>query len=50
MTPIYIAGIAMTVFGRHGERSLESLAREGSTGLGDAGRSRADPASHSIPA
>ncbi|MBK6287957.1 MAG: thiolase family protein [Gammaproteobacteria bacterium] len=44
MTPIYIAGIAMTVFGRHGERSLESLAREALDGaLGDAGCSRADP-------
>ena len=28
MTDIYIAGIAMTVFGRHFERSLEDLARE----------------------
>jgi hypothetical protein len=27
MTDIYIAGIAMTVFGRHFERSLEDLAR-----------------------
>ncbi len=44
MTPIYIAGIAMTVFGRHIERSLESLAREALEGaLGDAGCSRADP-------
>ena len=44
MSTIYIAGIAMTVFGRHGERSLESLAREALDGaLGDAGCSRADP-------
>ena len=44
MTPIYIAGIAMTVFGRHIERSLESLAREALEGaLADAGCSRADP-------
>ena len=28
MSNIYIAGIAMTVFGRHPERSLEDLARE----------------------
>src|SRR5476649_1198131 len=28
MSNIYVAGIAMTVFGRHPERSLEDLARE----------------------
>ena len=28
MSNIYIAGIAMTVFGRHLERSIEDLARE----------------------
>ena len=28
MNDIYIAGIAMTVFGRHLERSLDDLARE----------------------
>ena len=28
MTPIYVAGIAMTVFGRHPERSLHDLADE----------------------
>ena len=28
MSNIYIAGIAMTVFGRHIERSLDDLARE----------------------
>lgn len=38
MTDIYIAGIAMTVFGRHLERSLEDLAREALDGaLKDAG-------------
>ncbi len=38
MTAIYIAGIAMTVFGRHFERSLEDLAREAVDGaLKDAG-------------
>lgn len=38
MGDIYIAGIAMTVFGRHMERSLEDLAGEALTGaLNDAG-------------
>jgi len=38
MSPIYIAGIAMTVFGRHLERSLEDLAGEALQGaLKDAG-------------
>jgi len=38
MSPIYIAGIAMTVFGRHIERSLEDLAAEALQGaLKDAG-------------
>lgn len=38
MSTIYIAGIAMTVFGRHLERSLEDLAREALQGaLKDAG-------------
>jgi acetyl-CoA acetyltransferase len=38
MTDIYIAGISMTVFGRHFERSLEDLAREAVEGaLKDAG-------------
>ena len=38
MSPIYIAGIAMTVFGRHLDRSLEDLAREALQGaLKDAG-------------
>ncbi len=38
MTDIYIAGIAMTVFGRHVERSLDDLAREALQGaLKDAG-------------
>ena len=32
MTTIYIAGIAMTVFGRHIERSLDDLAREALNG------------------
>lgn len=37
MTNIYIAGIAMTVFGRHFERSIEDLAGEALRGaLGDA--------------
>ena len=41
MTAIYIAGIAMTVFGRHFERSLADLAREAVDGaLKDAGASR----------
>jgi acetyl-CoA acetyltransferase len=38
MTAVYIAGIAMTVFGRHFERSLEDLAHEAVDGaLKDAG-------------
>lgn len=38
MTAVYIAGIAMTVFGRHFERSLEDLAREAvDSALKDAG-------------
>ncbi|VVN82099.1 thiolase family protein [Pseudomonas fluorescens] len=38
MSTIYIAGIAMTVFGRHLERSLEDLAREAlNSALQDAG-------------
>ena len=38
MSNIYIAGIAMTVFGRHPERSLEDMAREALQGaLKDAG-------------
>jgi acetyl-CoA acetyltransferase len=38
MNPIYIAGIAMTVFGRHVERALDDLAREALQGaLNDAG-------------
>ncbi|MFA5939955.1 MAG: thiolase family protein [Sinimarinibacterium sp.] len=40
---IYIAGIAMTVFGRHAERSLDDLAREALEGaLKDAGCRRDD--------
>ena len=43
MSNIYIAGIAMTVFGRHLERSLEDLAGEALQGaLKDAGCSTAD--------
>ena len=43
MSPIYIAGIAMTVFGRHFERSLEDMAREALQGaLNDAGCDIAD--------
>lgn len=43
MTAIYIAGIAMTVFGRHFERSLEDMAREAVEGaLKDAGCAKAD--------
>lgn len=43
MNTVYIAGIAMTVFGRHIERSLEDLAREALDGaLKDAGCSRSD--------
>ena len=38
MTQVYVAGIAMTVFGRHPERSLEDLAGEAlSRALADAG-------------
>ena len=41
MSNIYIAGIAMTVFGRHPERSLEDLAREALSGaLQDYGRAK----------
>jgi acetyl-CoA acetyltransferase len=43
MTAVYVAGIAMTVFGRHPERSLEDLAGEALAGaLKDAGCSAAD--------
>lgn len=43
MSAIYIAGIAMTVFGRHMERSLDDLAREALQGaLNDAGCTRED--------
>ena len=43
MTNIYIAGIAMTVFGRHPDRSLEDLAGEALRGaLQDAGCTVAD--------
>jgi len=43
MRPVYVAGIAMTVFGRHPERSLHELAGEAVTAaLKDAGCSRAD--------
>ncbi|MBL0149509.1 MAG: thiolase family protein [Ideonella sp.] len=43
MSSIYIAGIAMTVFGRHPERSLEDMAREALQGaLKDAGAEIAD--------
>lgn len=43
MTPIYVAGIAMTVFGRHPERSLHDLAGEALQGaLLDAGCRAAD--------
>ena len=38
MTQIYVAGIAMTVFGRHPDRSLHDLAGEALTrALADAG-------------
>lgn len=41
MTQIYIAGIAMTVFGRHFERSLDDMAGEAVAGaLKDAGATR----------
>ena len=44
MTQIYVAGIAMTVFGRHPERSLEDLAGEALRGaLQDAGCDIRDP-------
>ena len=43
MSTIYIAGIAMTVFGRHLERGLDDLAREALDGaLADAGCTRAE--------
>ena len=43
MSSIYVAGIAMTVFGRHPERSLDDLAREALAGaLKDAGCAAAD--------
>ncbi len=43
MSEIYIAGIAMTVFGRHPERELHDLAGEALEGaLRDAGCARAD--------
>lgn len=43
MSAIYVAGIAMTVFGRHLERSLSELAGEALNGaLEDAGCGRAD--------
>jgi acetyl-CoA acetyltransferase len=43
MEPIYIAGIAMTLFGRHPDRSLQDLAREALDGaLVDAGACHAD--------
>jgi acetyl-CoA acetyltransferase len=43
VTDVYIAGIAMTVFGRHPERSLHDLAGEALRGaIGDAGCRAAD--------
>ncbi|MCB1856395.1 MAG: thiolase family protein [Halieaceae bacterium] len=43
MSDIYIAGIAMTVFGRHPDRSLEDMAGEALAGaLQDAGCARSD--------
>ncbi|ANI79254.1 thiolase family protein [Sphingobium sp. EP60837] len=43
MEPIYIAGIAMTQFGRHMDRSLQHLAKEALDGaLKDAGARHAD--------
>lgn len=43
MEPIYIAGIAMTEFGRHPDRSLEGMALEALNGaLADSGAQRAD--------
>ena len=38
MSDVYIAGVGMTVFGRHPERSLDDMAREALNGaLQDAG-------------
>ena len=46
MTTIYVAGIAMTVFGRHLERTLDDLAGEALQGaLKDAGCTAATSAS-----
>lgn len=43
MTDIYIAGIAMTLFGRHLERSVDDLAREAlEAAVADAGCSKGD--------
>ncbi|MDP9140948.1 MAG: thiolase family protein, partial [Pseudomonadota bacterium] len=43
MNTIYVVGVAMTVFGRHLERSLEDLAEEALTiALTDAGCERSD--------
>ena len=43
MSDIYVAGIAMTVFGRHPERSLHDLAGEALGGaLKDAGCAASD--------
>jgi acetyl-CoA acetyltransferase len=43
MEQLYIAGIAMTVFGRHTARPLDDLAREALDGaLKDAGCDRTD--------
>ena len=43
MTAVYVAGIAMTVFGRHPERALHDLAGEALAGaLKDAGCAVAD--------
>lgn len=43
MTDVYVAGIAMTVFGRHPDRSLEDLAGEALAGaLKDAGARASD--------
>ncbi|MCK7468790.1 MAG: hypothetical protein MZU91_12150 [Desulfosudis oleivorans] len=52
MTPIYVAGIAMTVFGRHPERSLHDLAGEALHGAleGRRLRRRATSASPTTPA
>ena len=47
MEPLYIAGIAMTVFGRHTARTLDDLAHDALDGaLKDAGCSRADISCH----